>query len=442
MSQYCDGFTRTPRTVEAIRSFINTQDLDGVRADDDFTVVFRLLTPALDFLNIVTLPYASPVPAEYLDYLPDSPEFRQRTLSNGPYQITRYVQNREMILERNPVWDAATDPLRPAYVHRIRLRLGADAQLQHLQIEAGTADLSFDEPVPRAELSSLLATDDPTVWLMPPGKTYVAYSYIMFNHVGPNGALKQRPVRLAIALAVDKAAVVQLAGGPLVARALRQAVPSSFTGYRNGADQNVTPGDRGDPAAAQRLLAEAGYPRGRTFSLAYGTYGSMPLTAQVLQANLGRAGVDIRLMPLTGADLYGRLLSNPESARRGEWDLALESLTGPDWFGENNGRSMAMTQFDSRQLTQNASNFGGYSDRHLNALFDRATSAQSVELAKQAWSDAARLLMDDIALVPLVESKRAFARSRRVRNCTSNGSNCDPTVLWLADAGNAQGTFR
>ena len=117
-------------------------------------------------------------------------------------------------------------------------------------------------------------------------------------------------------------------------------------------------------------------------------------------------------------------------------------LSGPDWFGENNGRSFGMTQFDSRQLTQNTSNFGGYSNRILNSLFDRATTARSAELAKRAWSDAARLLMDDVALVPLVANKRAFARSRRVRNCTSNGSNCDLTSLWLADAAPRAGGSR
>ena len=84
MARYCEEFRSISRSVEAIHAFINTHDLDGLRADDDFTVVFRLLTPAADFLNLLALPYASPVPAEYLDYLPDSPEFREHTLSNGP----------------------------------------------------------------------------------------------------------------------------------------------------------------------------------------------------------------------------------------------------------------------------------------------------------------------------------------------------------------------
>jgi peptide/nickel transport system substrate-binding protein len=442
MERYCEQFARVPGTVSAIRDFVNTQDLEGVSAADDFTVTFRLRAPAPDFLNLVALKFASPVPVEYLDYLPDSPEFRQHTLSNGPYRIARYIQSREMLLERNPSWDARTDPIRPAYVDRIRLRLGLDAELQQLQIEAGPADLSFDETVPPAEQASLLAIEDPTAWLCPPGDNFAAYWCLAVNHVGPNNreALKQLQVRHAIALAVDKAAVVQLFGGPRVARPLRQAVGSSAAGFRKGADHDLTPGDRGDAETARTMLARAGYPQGLSLRLAYPMGGGITLAAQSVQASLARAGIDLHLVPLNWNDLYGRLLANLQNAKRGEWDLALVGW-GYDWFGENNGRSVIAPLFDGRHLGLSTLNFGGYQSQEVNAAIDRATAAPSAELAEQAWSDAARQLMNDVALVPLVESKNVLARSRRVRGCTWDvtGLNCDLTALWLADAAQKQG---
>jgi ABC-type transport system substrate-binding protein len=445
MAQYCEQFSRVPRTVAAIRDFVNTQELEGVRAADDYTVIFHLRAPATDFLNLAAMPFASPVPVEYLDYLPDSPEFRQHTLSSGPYQITRYIQNREILLERNPVWDARTDPIRSAYVDRIRIRLGLDAQLQQLQIEAGTADLSFDETVPLAELASLLAIDDPTVWISPPGDHFGFFMFIAVNHVGPNNreALKQLLVRRAIVLAVDKAAVVQLFGGSRVARPLRQAVVSSAAGFRKGADHDLTPGDRGDPAAARTLLARAGYSQGLSLRLAYPILAGYPLVAQSVQANLARAGIDILLVPLNANDLYGRLLPNPENARRGEWDLALPGWV-PDWFGDNNGRSVIVPLFDGRNFGLNTTNWGGYQNQEVDAAIDRATTAPSVELAEQAWNDAAQQLMNDVALIPLTEFKMPYARSRRVRGCTWSvfGMNCDTTALWLADAAPKPGGSR
>jgi peptide/nickel transport system substrate-binding protein len=445
LAEYCARFDSVPGTVAAIRTFVTSHEIDGVRAADDTTLVFRLLAPATDFLNLLAMPFTAPVPVEYLAYSPDGPESRQHTISNGPYQIVRYVQNREFLMERNPAWDARTDPIRPAYVDRIRIRLGLDAQLQQLQIEAGTADLSFGQWVPPAELAALLTLEDPTVLLSPAGDVYGSFTYLALNIVGPNngGALKRLDVRRAIALAVDKAACVQLFGGPRVARALYQAVPSSTAGFRRGADRDVTPGDRGNPAAARALLAQAGYPNGIKLRLAYPNIPSGVTIAQTLQVSLKRAGIDVRLAPSLLSDLYGRLLSNPENARRGEWDMALAGWA-PDWYGDNNGRAVIAPLFDGRQFGPNSMDFGGYLNRDVSSAIDRAITAPSAAQAERHWADAVRRLTDDVAIVPLMETKNAYARSRRVRGCTWAvfGLSCEITALWLADAERRPGDSR
>ncbi|MEI6667757.1 MAG: ABC transporter substrate-binding protein [Acidobacteriota bacterium] len=433
MAAYCEAFSRAPGTVEGIRAFVITRDLEGVRATDDFTVVFRLCAPASDFLNLLALNFASPVPVEYLDVLPDSPEFRQHTISNGPYRITRYVQNRELFLDRNPAWVSGTDPVRTANVDRIRVRFGVDDALQQLQIEAGTADLSLDT-IPPAELASLLAMDDPTVLLTPAGDVYTDLVLLCFNRMSQmgRGPLSQPQVRRAVALAVDKAAIAQLLGGPRVTRPARQAVLSGAGGFRPGADRDVTPGDRGDPQAARRLLAEVGYPKG--LSLRLGFTSASRLQAQALQASLSKAGISVQIAQYTFADYMGRLLADPDNARRGEWDLALVDW-GPDWFG-NNSRSVLVPLFDSRNVGQNGANYGGYRNAEVDALMHRATTVVGAERVEQAWFDVAQRLMDDVAFVPLTESRMAYARSRRVRGCAWSviGLNCSLPALWLADA--------
>jgi ABC-type transport system substrate-binding protein len=433
MAAYCEAFGRVPGTVESIRAFVSTHDLEGVRASDDYTLVFRLCEPASDFLNLLAMIFASPVPVEYLDWLPDSPEFRQHTISSGPYRITRYIQNREMLLERNPAWDPRADPVRMANVDRIHLRFGFDDALQQLQIKAGTADLSLNI-IPTAELASLLALNDPSVLLTPPGGVYFDFLFLCFNRVSDSGRglLNNRLVRRAIALAVDKAALVQLMGGPRVGRPARQAVLSGAGGFRAGADRDVTPHDRGDPQTARRLLAEAGYPEGLSVRLAFTT--SSMLLAQALQESLARAGIRVQAAQYTFADYMGRLLATPDSARRGEWDLALVDW-GPDWFG-NNSRSYLPPLFDSLNFGQNGANYGGYRNPAVDALMHRAVTLPDVAQAEQSWFDAAQRLMDDAALVPLVEAQMAYARSRRVRGCSWAvlGLNCNLSALWLADA--------
>jgi ABC-type transport system substrate-binding protein len=445
MAEYCTAFMKVPGTVEGIRQFVATHELKGVRALDDSTLVFSLLAPATDFLNLLAMSFAAAVPEEYLDYLPDSPDFRRHTLSNGPYAIMRYVQNRQIELARNPVWSPHTDPHRPAYVDRISIRLGVDDELAQLQIEAGTADLTMDLSMLTANLASLRAINDPRVILMPYGDRYDSMHFLAINQAGPNngGALRDFKVRQAIALAVNKRAVAQVAGGPGVARPLHQAVMSSVSGFRSGADHFTTTNDRGDPLTARRLLAEAGFPNGIKLRFAYATNGTYPIESQSVQASLRRAGIDVQLFPFSAGDLWGRLLANTQNARRGEWDIAMSGWL-PDWFGSNNGRSVIVPLFDGRQIGTITQNYGRYDSAHVNAAIDRAIAAPRLDEAEAAWFDATTQVMQDLAIVPVIEKKTSWMRSSRVRNCiwTVVGSQCDLTTVWLADAALAKSELR
>lgn len=436
MTQYCAEFMQVPANTSDIRRFMTTHEIEGVQAVDASTLVFTLRAPATDFLNLLAMPFASAVPEEYLDYLPDSPDFRRNTLSNGPYAITRYVQNRQIELARNPAWDPRTDPHRPAYVDQISIRLGVDGELSQLQIEAGTADLTMDLSMLTADMASLRAINDPRVILMPYGDRYASMHYLAINLVGPNngGALRDLKVRQAIALAVNKRAVAQVAGGPGVSRPLHQAVPSSVSGFRPGADHFTTTNDQGDPSTARRLLAEAGFPDGIKLRFAYATNSTYPIESQSVQASLKRAGIDVQLFPFAASDLWGRLLANTENARRGEWDIAMAGWL-PDWFGSNNGRSVIVPLFDGRQLGNITQNYGRYDSPLVNAAIDQAIAAPELAAAEAAWFDATTRIMQDLVIVPVIEKKTSWMRSSRVRNCiwTIMGSQCDLTTVWLAD---------
>jgi peptide/nickel transport system substrate-binding protein len=70
MQEFCDAFGKVPGVVADLAHFVETHDLPGVRATDDYTVTMRLQAPAPDFLNLLAMPFASPIPIEYLNYLP------------------------------------------------------------------------------------------------------------------------------------------------------------------------------------------------------------------------------------------------------------------------------------------------------------------------------------------------------------------------------------
>jgi ABC-type transport system substrate-binding protein len=86
MKTYCTEYAKVPATATAaqLAAFQNSHTISGVSAPDNTTLVIKLVQPASDFLNIIaSLGFSDARPVEYDSYLPDSPQFRQHTLSDG-----------------------------------------------------------------------------------------------------------------------------------------------------------------------------------------------------------------------------------------------------------------------------------------------------------------------------------------------------------------------
>ncbi len=189
-TQFCDGFAKVNAAdPAAMASYMNGHQISGVTTPDSSTVVINLTQPASDFLNILALPFASAAPVEYLKYVPDGAAFRQHTLSDGPYAITTYQPGRHIVLDRNPAWTQASDPLRHQHVTSIDVTQGQGSdQAVQQQLQAGTADLSWDLPVPTAALPGLRASNNPNLKIFPSASNN---PYLVFNLLSPNnkGAL-------------------------------------------------------------------------------------------------------------------------------------------------------------------------------------------------------------------------------------------------------------
>lgn len=433
MDEFCRGFARVRADdARAIAAYQNSHDIAGIRAKDPYTLVFTLREPASDFLNLLALPYTAAAPKEYDAYVPDGPEFRQHTISNGPYQITSYRPGMSYVLTRNPVWRRETDPLRERHVEKIQITLGQDspATVQQ-QLEQGTADLAWDQPVPTAAIPRLRARRDERFAVH---RAPSSSPYLVFNTRSPNnrGALGRREVRQALQYAVDRAALVKIVGGPEVAEPLHTVIPPGSFGYA-AANQYPTRGEAGDPARCRRLLAAAGYPDGLALKFPYRTNSVHKLIAESIRQNLAACGVRAELIPDTGGDFYGKTISTPERTEAGQWDIAAPGWT-PDWYG-NNGRTVVQPLFDGRVYGPNSTNYGGYDNPRVNALIDAALTAPDAARAAGFWQRAEDLIMRDAAIVPLLNRAHTAYRSARVRGAVflPTAAGYDYTRLWLAD---------
>jgi peptide/nickel transport system substrate-binding protein len=430
MQAYCKAFLKVKPEVAAIKAFIGSHELAGVKADGKSTIVFHLTKAASDFDNIVSLPFSSPAPVEYLDYVPDSAAFRAHTISDGPYEIQTYNPNHQIVLTRNPAWKASTDSVRRAYVDKIVITEGQTSQSVQQQLQAGTADMEWDTNVPPQSLPGLVSSKDPDLDVYQSG-SLDPYMVVNFQSPNANKATSKLGVRQAVEYAVDKAGVIQVNGGPLLNAVQNQVITPGSAGYQSF-DLYPSAGSHGDPAKAKQLLAKAGYSSGVSLTLIYDDVDPDPQIAQVIQSSLGKAGIKVVLKQVPQSALYGNYLVTPSQAKAGAWDLALVDW-GPDWFG-NNGRTTIQPLLDGSTYGAGSSDYGDYSNPAETKLIDTALSASSSTASDKAWSAADKQAMKDAAIVPIDVHEHAVYHASAVHGWFIDPYSRvgDVTNVWLS----------
>ncbi|MDX6198210.1 MAG: peptide/nickel transport system substrate-binding protein [Actinomycetota bacterium] len=427
MKEFCDPFAKVAPTAKAIGDYVEGHKISGITSTAD-SITINLIQPAGDFVNILAMPFDSPMPIEMNAYVPDDPSFRTHFISDGPYKITKYVAEKDIELVRNPAWKADTDPLRKAYVDSISIVQGSDeAQIQQ-QLQAATVDMSWDTTVPVANIPTLLQSKDPNTAKVGGGRV----NYMVFNLLSPNnhGALKNVKVRQAIEYAVNKKAVNQVLGGPDLWKCTDQILSPPITGYKKIDPYPTTPDCAGDPVKAKKLLADAGFPNGITLKYVFRVKGKNPAIAATMQAELKKAGITLKLQQTPNADFYTKHLSHLPAIKSGDWDIAVPGWS-PDWAG-NAARSFFVPLLDGRLFAEGTTNYGGYNNPAVNALADQALAAPSADKAAELWAQVDQKTMEDAPWVPIDYGYSVRYWSKNVGGCTIFlfTDNCDIANVW------------
>lgn len=440
MTSYCDAETKafTPKnkggqgkkgTAANIAKFQNSHDISGLKAKDDKTLVIHLGQRASDFLNIMAMTFTAASPKEYDSLVPDSAKFRTHTISDGPYQISKYVAKKEIDLSRNPAWKASSDPLRPAYVDNIHITLGqSNAEAVQQQMQAGTADLGWDLPFPPQDIPKMKSNKDPNFGIYP---GHISNPFIVFNMASKKSPLHDLKVRQAIEYTVNKVAINKIYGGPSLNEPISTAIPPGNVGYK---PYNLYPSknNEGNPAKCKQLIAQTPYKKGLTLKFWYRNNGNHIALAQSIGQDLKNCGINVKLIPVPNGVYYGsQYLGDPKHAKQDQWDLA-EPGWIPDWYG-NNGRSVLQPLFSKQSFPPAGSNYGLYSNPKVDGLIKKALADTSTSAAANDWHQADVQIMKDAAFVPLQNQNTPLYHSSRVHNAIylPTSQQFDYSSLWL-----------
>ncbi len=220
----------------------------GINAPDDTTLEIRLTFPAGYFLSMTTLPEFSPLPVELInDSLGNWPR-PGAIISSGPWAVVAWEPGSNMQLVPNPHWPVTL----AGNVSALDVRFDLVVDALPLELSAGGVDFARLDP----SIVNAVRNGTPDLVRFSDGGTLRLLGF-SFSLVDEEGALIPSPldnpaVRRALALAIDRERIAETLFGP-AGRAADHFTPRSVIAAPSA------PGARFDPAAANRLLAEAGY---------------------------------------------------------------------------------------------------------------------------------------------------------------------------------------
>ncbi|OKH66873.1 ABC transporter substrate-binding protein [Mycobacterium sp. SWH-M3] len=426
--EYADEFAKVPTgDLAAVKNFIDSHDISGLKAVDDKTLQLTLTQPASDILDILTLNFVTPLPEEVVSkYFADSLEFRKNYVSSGPYYIESLDPGKQLTLAKVPEYNAAGDP-RKAYADKIVFDTtvsSADAVSQQLQ--TGTADIGlYVRAFPANVIAQYKKTDPEHLHASASGSAiFISQNNPADPKTPAQQAFKDLRVRQAFNYSLNRADVVRGLGGPDSAIPSNEILTSTIVGY-TGKNPYPPPEDKGDPDKAKALLAEAGKP-GLTVNVAYRNNPEFEKIATSVQTSAARAGINVKLTPIA-ADSWGAFDAFlGDKTKLDQWDLAITNWT-PDWQG-NSARMTLGGWLDSDFAPGGTWNGVTYHNPRLNEAVNRAFAAQD---PTADWQEANTIATEDLAWFPLIERVKTVPTSDRVTNWTwqSLGNNADITNI-------------
>ena len=302
--------------------------VDRVEALDRYTVRFTLKEPYAWFLDMLANPMAVCIVAkECVEKFGDLRP-AEATVGTGPWMLDSYRPNVGLTLVRNPSYFVAGLP----YIERVEVFVDEDNASRIAAFLGGKYDIGWENPgainrTDWVQLKDTLRRRRPNLQTAE-FPANVVTSLFMRTDKAPFNDVR---VRRAMSMAIDRPGIVNatLEGVGV----MNPSVPAGIKEWSIPIDQ-LGEGARYlqyDPAAAKKLLAEAGYPKGFAGTVDFATYGSTVLvdTAQLVIKYLKDVGIDAKLNTLEYGAYIARVLSGKtESMGLGPYTPFLE----PDGF--------------------------------------------------------------------------------------------------------------
>ena len=370
-----------------------TDELRGITVQDDTHFTITLAEPFSGFLAELATPSTSILSRSLVTAAGDDfGNVPEKTIGTGPYIISSWERGSGLTFDYNPrYWGEEPS------VKKVNAKV-MDASSMDMAFQKGDLDIIdclmldsaiVDSTYKKSYSDRIVSVDR------------LGMNYFMLNE--KTGPLSDASVRKAIQMAIDRQSILDVIyGGD---GKLEDGIyPSGCLSYSE-ANQGWL---KYDPEAAEKLLADAGYPDGFEMEIALdsGSADTAQNTVQIISQNLNDIGIKANIKTYDHASWLDLRNSGDMNSFLALWIL---DYNDPD--------NIIYTFFGSEDNTKIRSD--NYPD---TATIERVAAARAIVDQDERMAEYAalekKLVQDDAVWVPLFSLKHLFVISDRVEDFT------------------------
>jgi len=372
------------------------------------TITINLAAPDAEFMDKLALPHATVLPAD----APAEDAGSNPIPGTGAYYVQAYDPNKGMTMARNPhfkVWSEDAQP--DGYPDVIQYDFGLTDEAEVNAVMNGEADWMFDQP-PTDRLGEIGSKYKDQVFL----NTLTAWWYAPLNtRIAPFDNLKARQ---AVNFAIDRKALVNLFGGPVLASPVCQVLPPGFPGHVDYCPYTKDPGAKWsapDMEKAKQLVEESGTKGQKVTVIVEDTAVSKSIGVY-LQSVLKEIGYDSEVKPISPniQFTYIQNTNNKVQISVSQWyqDYPAASdflyiLFGCESFKEGSDSSI---------------NISGFCDQAINKKMKDALALGVTDQdgANKMWAEVDKEVTDAAPMAAMFTPKHVDFVSKRLGNFQFN----------------------
>jgi peptide/nickel transport system substrate-binding protein len=377
----------------------NFTHVDHAEARDRLTVVVHMKQPDAGLLFNLSDGLFGVVPRG------SGSDFGLHPVGSGPYRFVSQVQDKEVVLERfTGCW---SEPAHPE-IHRIQFNVVPDTITSALELQKGSADAASNVLTPDMVYAM---RDSPG--LETANDTGSNVWYLNFNV--DDGALRDKRVRQAVALSMDRPAIMAALwrGNARLADTL---LPPGHWARADDAELAQYPHD---PVRAAALLEAAGFHADGngvrvTLTLKISTDESTRLLAAAMQQQMRAAGIALIIRSAEFGTFYS-------DVTKGAFQMYILK-----WVGSNEDPDVFRYMYSSASFPPKGANRGHYRNARVDELLAKAAAEtglpQEVEARRRPeYIEIQKILADEMPSVPLWYPNNEVVHTSRLQHVVSKG---------------------